>query len=84
MDTVKQLFVVFLDTPLDEKALNGMDITPLSGGLWLVRTALTQSKLYHLVKRVAKPDALFVGRLDEPPKFKGMAAGSLKWLRMAG
>ena len=29
----------------------------------------------------AQPDALFVGRLDSLPKFKGMEEGTTKWVR---
>ncbi len=56
----------------------------LSEGLFLVRTSATQSQLYHSVKRRTQPDALFVGRLDGIPKFKGMADGALKWVRQGG
>lgn len=55
----------------------------LSDGLFLVRTNATQSQLYHAVKRRTQPEALFVARLDGAPKFKGMADGSLKWVRSA-
>jgi hypothetical protein len=53
----------------------------LSEELFLVRTSATPSQLYHSVKRRTQPDALFVGRLDGIPKFKGMADGALKWVR---
>lgn len=62
------------------------DAYPLNDGMWLVRSELTRSRLYHLVKRQL-PDgsALLVAPLgDRPadwPKFKGMAAGALAWLR---
>lgn len=39
--------------------------------LFLVSTPETQSRLYHHVKRLAQPDALFVGRLDSCPNSKG-------------
>lgn len=53
----------------------------LDARLFLVCTPQTQSKLYHHVKRLAVPDALFVGRLDALPKFMGMEAGTTKWVR---
>lgn len=52
----------------------------LEDRLFLVSTSETQSKLYHHVKRLAQPDALFVGRLAALPKFKGMKAGTTKWV----
>tara|TARA_B100000749_G_C18433196_1_gene468858 strand:- start:1834 stop:2079 length:246 start_codon:yes stop_codon:yes gene_type:complete len=52
----------------------------LEDRLFLVSTPETQSKLYHHVKRLAQPDALFVGRLAALPKFKGMKAGTTKWV----
>lgn len=48
--------------------------------LFLVSTPETQSKLYHHVKRLAVPEALFVGRLAALPKFKGMQPGTTKWV----
>ncbi len=70
----------------------GEDITPeidlegdlfaLSSSLYLVRSDLSQSKIYHRIKWQLPPDTpLIVATLSEPPKFKGMAAGSLKWVR---
>jgi hypothetical protein len=62
-------------------AMDALDSIALSPGLWLVRSDLTQSRLYHLVKRETGAESLFVGRLAGRPKFKGMAAGSLARLR---
>jgi len=76
------LYVVYVEDP--ETALETAE-TPamkaLGAGLYLVRSADTQSRLYHDVKHATRPKALFVGRLDDDPKFKGMAEGALKWLR---
>jgi hypothetical protein len=58
-----------------------LDAIALSPGLYLVRTDLTQSRLYHLVKRETGSASLLVGRLAGAPKFKGMAPGSLAALR---
>lgn len=52
----------------------------LEDRLFLVSTPETQSKLYHHIKRLAQPDALFVGQLAALPKFKGMQAGTTKWV----
>ena len=62
------------------------DAHPLAAGLWLVRSGLTRSRLYHRVKRqLPAGTALLCAPLaDEPggwPKFKGMDAGALAWLR---
>lgn len=54
----------------------------LRDGLYLVESALTQSRVYHSIKRGLPPDtALIVGTLADQPKFKGMDAGALKWVR---
>ena len=68
--------------PLD---LHG-DGHPLSDGLWLVRSPLSRSKLYHRIKWQLPGDAALACAplADDPdgwPKFKGMAAGALAWLR---
>ncbi|MBL4858362.1 MAG: hypothetical protein JKY36_04065 [Erythrobacter sp.] len=68
--------------PLD---LHG-DGHPLAEGLWLVRSALIRSKLYHGIKwQLPEGTALLCAPLaDEPggwPKFKGMEAGALAWLK---
>jgi hypothetical protein len=63
------------------EAMAALDAIALAPGLLLVRSALSQSRLYHLVKREAAPESLFVGRLAERPKFTGMRAGSLAALR---
>jgi len=68
--------------PLD---LHG-DGHPLADGLWLVRSPLSRSKLYHRIKWQLPGDAALACAplADDPdgwPKFKGMAAGALAWLR---
>ncbi|WP_324262687.1 hypothetical protein U4960_06140 [Altererythrobacter sp. H2] len=68
--------------PLD---LHG-DGYPLAGGLWLVRSALTRSRLYHRIKwQLPEGTPLACAPLaDEPdgwPKFRGMEPGALAWLR---
>lgn len=70
------------EAPLD---LHG-DAHPLAEGLWLVRTALTRSQLYHRIKwQLPEGTPLACAPLaDDPagwPKFKGLAPGALAWLR---
>ena len=71
-----------LAEPID---LHG-DGHPLEDGLWLVPSALTRSKLYHRIKwQLPEGTPLACAPLeDDPagwPKFKGMEAGALGWLR---
>lgn len=76
------LFVVYLDVTSDPDAtLESPSTRKLAPGLYLVRSNETRSKLYHQIKCSLRPEALFVARLDGDPKFKGMEAGALKWLR---
>jgi hypothetical protein len=68
--------------PLD---LHG-DAQPLAAGLWLVRSELTRSKLYHRIKwQLPEGTPLLCAPLtDDPagwPKFKGLEAGVGAWLR---
>lgn len=62
------------------------DAHPLEDGLWLIRSDLTRSKLYHRIKwQLPEDTALLLAPLSDEregwPKFKGLAAGALKWLR---
>ena len=83
-----ELYLIWYDPgadlaePLD---LHG-DGHPLADGLWLVRSALTRSKLYHRIKwQLPEDTALACAPLQDAPqgwpKFKGMEAGTLAWLR---
>tara|TARA_A100001391_G_scaffold185326_2_gene153868 strand:- start:638 stop:952 length:315 start_codon:yes stop_codon:yes gene_type:complete len=72
--------------PLDLHLDFGGDAHPLADGLWLVRSDLTRSKLYHRIKgQLPQGAALACAPLDDTPegwpKFKGMAPGALAWLR---
>ena len=65
------------------------DARPLAEGLWLARSGLSRSKLYHRIKRqLPEGAALLVAPLADSregwPKFKGMEAGALAWLRGGG
>jgi len=61
--------------------LEDRDGIEIADGLFLIRSEKTRSRLYHALKRSAGPDTLLVAPLREAPKFKGMRAGALKWLR---
>lgn len=82
------LYLIWHDpaaSPAEPIDLHG-DGHPLADGLWLVRSALTRSKLYHRIKwQLPDGTALLCAPLgDDPdgwPKFKGMDAGALAWLR---
>ena len=72
----------------DNFALHG-DAHKLADGLWLVRSELTRSRLYHRIKRqLPEGTALLCTPLgDEPegwPKFKGLSSGAGKWLKREG
>lgn len=60
-----------------DSVMAGLDSIVLTETLFLVRTDLRQSGLYHHVKRETDPTTLFVGRLEGNPKFKGMTSGAL-------
>lgn len=54
----------------------------LSSNLFVCNTRATRSRLYHDVKAQLPTDTpLFVGALEDAPKFKGMADGSTKAVR---
>ncbi|SDB06832.1 hypothetical protein [Bauldia litoralis] len=82
-DTSK-IYVVWVGEPTQSSMAEGPDVAVLADGLFLVRTDQTQSQLYHAVKRRLAPKRLLVARADGHPKFKGMEAGALKWLRAGG
>jgi hypothetical protein len=88
MDEHQTLYLVWHDPaatsggPLE---LHG-DGHPLADGFWLVRSGLSRSKLYHRIKwQLPEGTALLCAPLaDDPegwPKFKGMEAGALAWLK---
>jgi hypothetical protein len=58
------------------------EVFALAPGLHLVRSALTQSRLYHRIKRRLPAGAGFlVAALETGPKHKGLAAGALAFVR---
>ena len=57
----------------------------LTDGLYLSKSDLSRSELYHRIKWQLRPDTpLLVAPLADHPKFKGMTPGALKWLRNLG
>lgn len=85
------LYLLWIDpAAAGEQALDlHGDAHPLAEALWLVRSGLTRSKLYHRIKwQLPEGAALLVAPLADNregwPKFKGMAPGALAWLRGNG
>ena len=87
MDDDEALYLLWHDRAEEAGSLDlHGDAHPLAAGLWLVRSALTRSKLYHRIKwQLPDGVALLCAPLtDDPegwPKFKGMEPGALAWLR---
>ena len=76
------LFIVFFESARDvSEIVEKLEMVKFSFGLYLVHSTQTQSKLYHSIKHAIKPEVLFVGKLKDDPKFKGMEPGTLKWIR---
>lgn len=75
------LYLVFVEA-FDEDALYAQfDAVCLRQGLFVIRSALDRSGLYHAVRDATRPVGLVVAPLAADPKFKGMAPGALKWVR---
>lgn len=86
MAETERLYLLYL--PPDAEIPSPLDLQGdgrrLHDGLYLIRSALTQSKLYHRIKWQLPADtALAVACLEQQPKFKGMESGALAWLRGA-
>lgn len=82
LSSKSDLFIAVLDGMRHPKALTALhDGRELAEGLWLIRSDQTQSQVYHALKRMTQPERLLVARVNGDPKFKGMSAGALKWLR---
>jgi len=76
-----QQHLVFLDPDPDLSTFAEQCIA-LGGGLYIYYTGLSRSRLYHRLKAAHHPERLLVAPLADDPKFKGMAAGALKTLRL--
>ena len=78
------LFLVWHDeeSAIEPDLLLALDRFELRPGLILVDSALALSPLYHKIKWALPAGApLLVAPLADPPKFKRMEKGALKWLR---
>lgn len=82
------LYLLWIDPAAEADAALDFhgDAQPLAEGLWLVRSRLSRSKLYHRIKwQLPEGAALLVAPLEDRrqgwPKFKGMEVGALAWLR---
>lgn len=70
------------DAEIEQALRLSLDRFDLQPGLLLVDSDLSRSKLYHRIKWALPADTpVLVAPLEEAPKFKGMAKGSLNWVR---
>lgn len=84
MPDAQPLFLVYVRgaTPCDRPLHFGGEAFLLADDLFLVRSELTRSRLYHQIKQqLATNAALLVAPLADAPKFKSSNRGALKWLR---
>lgn len=84
MPDAQPLFLVYVDVaaPSDQPLHFPGDAFTLADTLFLVRSDLTRSGLYHQIKRRLPTDAaLLVAPLADAPKFKRLHRGAVKWLR---
>ena len=66
----------------DSAALHAnFDAVRLREDLFIVYAAMTRSEVYHAVRDLTAPGALMAAPLAAHPKFRGMDAGALKWLK---
>ncbi|TYT26953.1 hypothetical protein FZO89_12175 [Luteimonas viscosa] len=75
------LYLVYVETRHTSHPDPSPDLVPLAPGLYLTESSRTRSQLYHALKRRLQPQRLLVAPLADEPKFKGMQAGALAWLR---
>jgi hypothetical protein len=78
------LYLAYLDGHDLEVDVAGpwRELQALRPGLVFVDSDQTRSVVYHALKdHLPEGTPLLVAELHEPPKFKGMAAGSLRWIR---
>jgi len=78
---VSELFLIWHGDPKTAVEL-AEPMHALRDDLILVRSDRTLSRLYHAVKhQLPRDTALCVAPLASAPKFKGMTAGALTWVR---
>lgn len=73
------LYLVYVEAGADPDP--GAEMLRLAPELYLAGSGKTRSQLYHAIKRRCSPERLLVAPLADDPKFKGMEAGALAWLR---
>ncbi|WP_202839571.1 hypothetical protein [Luteimonas saliphila] len=78
------LYLVYVETRESPHPDPPPNLVPLAPGLYLAESSQTRSQLYHALKRRLQPQRLLVAALADDPKFKGMQAGALAWLRARG
>jgi hypothetical protein len=84
MTDAQSLFLVYVDVAAssDRPLHLPRDAFMLADTLFLVRSDLKRSGLYHQIKRRLPSDAaLLVAPLADAPKFRRLHPGALKWLR---
>lgn len=79
--TEPALYLVYLEAEVLPRTGEDPHLLELAPCLYLVESPQTRSRLYHALKRRHAPRKLLVAPLADAPKFKGMSAGALKWLR---
>lgn len=77
------VYLAYSDAAVDEEAQGPWEeVVLLEPHLAFVRSDLHRSAVYHGLKDALPAGAsLLVVELDEVPKFKGMASGTLAWAR---
>ena len=81
-DTDSPRFYLVLAEAADPQALQAnFDALCLRDDLYIVYSSMTRSEVYHAVRDLTAPQALMAAPLAGHPKFRGMPAGALKWLK---
>ncbi|MFN0262279.1 hypothetical protein ACKTEK_00220 [Tepidamorphus sp. 3E244] len=83
-ESVQPLFLVYVRdaTAIPDDFDPHGDAHRVAQGVYLVRSPLSRSKLYHRIKwQLSAGAGLLVAPLADDPKFKGMDEGALAWLR---
>lgn len=81
MTEATTLYLVHVDPELAPEAEALPGLRRLAPGLYLAESVQSRSQFYHALKRRLRPARLLVAALADEPKFKGMDAGALAWLR---
>lgn len=78
-----QLYLIYAKPlPSDRSLAVTGEAMKLAAEIFLVRSPLTRSRLYHQVKKqLPRHASLLVAPLADAPKFKALNRGALAWLR---